>query len=646
MKKDSRKMKTIKGLMVGAVALTPVLAVGVNVEKASAADADLEYANYIKALYNTPILTANRTILTTAHTELMASLTANDSAMVKTMLDSTIVANSPKQNAAVGLVTSLFETFSPTTVDSNFSTKFQSFKTSNKTNVNLLFGSSIDEEDLGEYAIKVHEAYFDIVKTMPKGASTEAYIGAYGVALASFPDDKVYIALSGILNNETVIMNALKTANKGNLKTALEAALPLLVEALNQVVTEPNSNPNPNPNPGNGEIVDNGNGEISTGGTAVEKNPQAVIDIIQNSKSIEELVVNLAPGSGDVSVPATIFNALENKNPNAVLVISSDAGSYSLPVSAVDLPELAKQLNVTSAELVVTVKVVKVSTPTQVTKGFEVLSSSIEFEVSVAAPNGKTIVLNVFPQPVERSITSKDPVDALTTVGVTVVDGVVRSVPTYVEKNALSANLYRAGNSTYTLVENFKTFKDVDKGANWSEANIEKLASRMIVNGTTATTFDPKRAITRGEFAAILARGLGLVSEDSNVKFKDVSPKQAFNKNGEIAAVVEAGIASGYNQGEFRPYQEINRGEAAIMISKAINYIGKDKVAKDESKHISSFKDYNKIGATMRPHVEKVLQAGYINGYSDNTYKSLNQANRAEVAKILYSFLNDIEFIN
>ncbi|WP_075617244.1 S-layer homology domain-containing protein [Paenisporosarcina indica] len=602
MKKDSRTMKTIKGLMVGTIALTPVLAVGVNAEKTSAATID-EVAGKLasgyaslnadqKIVFNIVLANLHQYMGDFIQTDYKASLTPNMQALVAP-----------------------FKYTSETQLKSELTARFNTFIKDAPDGLS-------DKGTVAELLVYIQNVTGELVQKADTVNRTN--LNAFYESLLSILKNGINSAPQGVLDILQV------PANSG-------AIISKIQKDVDDIFAPPGPGPGPTP-PGPTP-------PITIEPDTIENNPQAVIDLINGSKPIDELKVNLPVGTTNVAVPGTIFNALDKNNPDAVLVISSAVGSYSLPVSAVNLQNLAAQLNVTSAELFINVTVLAVTTPTQVANGFDTLSSSIEFEVSVTG-NGKTIVLDVFPQPVQRSITGTNPLDALTTVGVTVVDGIVRSVPTFVEANKKSANLYRAGNSTYTLVKYSKTFKDVDKGANWSEANIEKLASRMIVNGTTATTFDPNRAITRGEFAAILARGLGLVSTDSDVKFKDVSPKQAFNKNGEIAAVVNAGIATGYNHGEFRPYQEINRGEAAIMISKAINYIGQDKVTKDGSKHISSFKDYSKIGATMRPHVEKVLQAGYINGYSDNTYKSLNQANRAEVAKILYSFLKDIEFIN
>ncbi|WP_397443490.1 S-layer homology domain-containing protein [Planococcus sp. 107-1] len=110
--------------------------------------------------------------------------------------------------------------------------------------------------------------------------------------------------------------------------------------------------------------------------------------------------------------------------------------------------------------------------------------------------------------------------------------------------------------------------------------------------------------------------------------------------------MLKRGIVSGYGNGKFGPYNEITRNEAAIMISKAMDYIGSKDVKLDTTKKVSSFADYRYISPASRPHVERVLQASYLSGFKDNTFRSQNETTRAETSRILYNFLNSIKFIN
>ncbi len=201
-------------------------------------------------------------------------------------------------------------------------------------------------------------------------------------------------------------------------------------------------------------------------------------------------------------------------------------------------------------------------------------------------------------------------------------------------------------NSKYAVVEYNKTFKDVDNKANWAEANIEKLASKLVIKGKSNGLYAPNEYMTRGEFAALISRSLALVAnDDSAVKFKDVSSSQAVNQNGEIAAAVEAKIILGREDGKFYPASKITRAEAAIMISRASDYV-KYKGTLDTSKHVANFKDAAKVNATARPHVEKVVQEGIMEGYTNGQFGPQDNTKRDQMAKILDKFLQYIKFIN
>jgi len=388
------------------------------------------------------------------------------------------------------------------------------------------------------------------------------------------------------------------------------------------------------------------NGLISTNRETVETNTQDVIDVINKETFVEVLKIGIETGKEDVSFPVTILTALTKKNNEAYIEVSTVDATYHLPVSLIDVTGVAKQLGVASEELKLNVRLDDIILADN--SIYRELSKSIDFKLSLVEPNGKTTELNYFNKPVNRSIVASTELNPLTTVGMTVEpDGTVVYVPTFVSDNNKEANIYRNTNSVYTLIENQKTFKDIDNGANWAEAYIEKLASRYIVNGVNDESFKPTQTISRGEFAAILSRGLGLAAKDkSDNNFKDVSVNQGFNRNGEITAAVSAGLLMGYEDGTFRPYDEITRDQAAIMISRAIDYINSDLVKLDQTKKLSSFNDAKQISNTSRNHIEKVYQAGYLEGFTDNTFRPTSKANRAQMSKILYNFLKSIEYIN
>jgi len=647
MTKYSTNKKALKAILAGAVAFTPVLAVGVNVEKASAATTDEQFITYLKGLYQTTAFQEQDNLekLEIASNELKDVFVTQGK--ISTLLDPNLTID--EEDAATAVLSDFFTVLNSLVPNQDIDADYASFKTNQENNIRLLFGNDVTADEIANFAFEVQLDYFNSIRGAGTGASTEFYILAYATALTGNQDHAAYSSLEKILIDSTEMvaaLNALK--DEPGLVTAVAPALPILKQALNEV----------NPPSSGGGIGGGGGGipapgpvtggEVPASGSDVEANPQDVIDAINEATTVKELTITLEAGTEVVSIPATILTALENKNGESTVVIVAGDATYEVPVSQINLSAAATKLGVASAELILKVTIDEVTNPLAGKAIFKTLSEAIDFKLSIIAPDGKSVELKYFSKPVQRSIATSTNLNPLTTVGVVVnANGTVVAVPTFIPATAKSAVLYRNSNSVYTLIENSKTFKDVDKGASWAEEYVEKLASRMVVNGVNNDSFKPSQLINRGEFAAILSRGLGLVAEDTAAKdFKDVSLSQGFNKNGEIAAVVDAGLVKGFEDGNFRPYEEITRDQAAIMISRAIDYINSDLVKLDSAKKLSNFKDVKEIGAASRTHVEKVYQAGYLEGFTDNTFRPSSEANRAQMAKILYNFLESIEYIN
>ncbi|MBN2795020.1 MAG: S8 family serine peptidase [Clostridia bacterium] len=87
------------------------------------------------------------------------------------------------------------------------------------------------------------------------------------------------------------------------------------------------------------------------------------------------------------------------------------------------------------------------------------------------------------------------------------------------------------------------------------------------MSGYPDGTFKPEGTITRAELAVVFSKILGLnVETTMGQKFGDVDASHwAYNY---VNAVARAGIFSGYEDGTFRPDQEITRGELAATFSK------------------------------------------------------------------------------
>ncbi len=109
-------------------------------------------------------------------------------------------------------------------------------------------------------------------------------------------------------------------------------------------------------------------------------------------------------------------------------------------------------------------------------------------------------------------------------------------------------------------------FKDVEK--HWAKRAVNEMGSRMVIEGKGNGMFSPDQNITRAEYAAIVVRGLGLKLERGATPFKDVNLTDWYN--GAIHTAYEYGLISGYEDGSFRPNEQITREQAAVIMAKAI----------------------------------------------------------------------------
>ncbi|WP_339251840.1 S-layer homology domain-containing protein [Sporosarcina sp. FSL W8-0480] len=667
MTKTNFSSKVLKSTMIGAVALTPVLAVGagtVNAADAKPIGADAQKQindlinNLDKAFDNLKAADPNKNDPEKSkEAQLREARKLIKEQLEKKDYSQDVLKDKSDTNAKT-VVDALFKFLTSSVTAVDMKAAFETFtdEVSDET-LKKAFGQEAYADDLRDlFILYLVDVQKEVLSTMDdEGSQFDKFIDAlFEVSYTNAKYKPIKDGVNKSLDKLQTGITLAEIVSEAKITPTQKATFKELAAEYNKIVNPDTGDGDGGNNSGGGGVVipptppTTGDNSVEVDSGAIDSNPQLVIDAINNADKVDELVVNAPAGATEANIPGTILNALSKKNSNAVIVLQFGDVAYELPVDAFDLTAIAKDLDVASAELKLNVSVTKVDNPLAGKAAYKVLADAFDFNVSVGAPGGKSVALNVFPTPIKRSLPASADLNPLTTVGVTVdAKGNVTAVPTYVTDGKKSANLYRSTNSVYTLIEHSKSFTDITAGTSWAEEFINPLASRMVVNGVTATEYAPTKMITRGEFAAILSRGLGIVAMDKSANvFADVSASQAFNKNGEIAAVVEAGIVAGFTDGTFRPYEEITRDQAAIMISRAIDYVGADKVTFDTKKALTAFKDNKDIGAASRTHVERVYQAGLLDGYLDDTFRPNADANRAQMAKIIYNFLAEIKFIN
>ena len=107
----------------------------------------------------------------------------------------------------------------------------------------------------------------------------------------------------------------------------------------------------------------------------------------------------------------------------------------------------------------------------------------------------------------------------------------------------------------------------------WAYTQIAIAAKAGYAKGYTDGTIRPGNPITREEAAGMIASYLGLSSADLKglASFKDSSALSSWSKSA-VAALAEAGIASGNTAGNFLPKNPLSRAEAVTLLEKARSY--------------------------------------------------------------------------
>lgn len=181
-------------------------------------------------------------------------------------------------------------------------------------------------------------------------------------------------------------------------------------------------------------------------------------------------------------------------------------------------------------------------------------------------------------------------------------------------------------------------FTDVAEDA-WYHDYVYDLVYRGVVNGMTATTYEPESKLTRAQFVKLLACSLAdaetLKTYEGRHPFKDSEGHWA---EAYIAWAKDKGIVEGVSATEFDPEAPITREQMATIFGR---YALKQGIELPKSENAAgSFPDADKISEYAREFVELMRIAGILNGYEDGTFRPQGNATRAEAAKLFSLFLS------
>ncbi|CAH0118134.1 hypothetical protein PAE9249_00600 [Paenibacillus sp. CECT 9249] len=176
-----------------------------------------------------------------------------------------------------------------------------------------------------------------------------------------------------------------------------------------------------------------------------------------------------------------------------------------------------------------------------------------------------------------------------------------------------------------------KSFHDVGDRYAWAKEAIEELAAAGIIKGTSDTTFEPGKRITRADFILLLVRLFGLEADfDSN--FDDVGSDSYYYDALGIAK--KLGIAKGVGGNNFNPNAEISRQDMMVLTARLLKQAG-ELTGSGAAADLGQFADAAKVAEYAADSVAALVKEGIVEG-DVNAIRPKETATRAEVAVFIY----------
>ena len=175
-------------------------------------------------------------------------------------------------------------------------------------------------------------------------------------------------------------------------------------------------------------------------------------------------------------------------------------------------------------------------------------------------------------------------------------------------------------------------FTDVNEG-DWFYDVVLYAYENGLMTGTSADTFAPNTATTRGMIVSMLARLEGVTNAE-DAGFADVAANDWYATAVNWAASV--GVVNGYEDNTFRPNAPITREQMAAILYNYADYKGYDVSARAD---LSDYADAASISSWAEDVLAWANAEGLINGMTATTIDPQGATTRAQTAAMFERFL-------
>ena len=273
---------------------------------------------------------------------------------------------------------------------------------------------------------------------------------------------------------------------------------------------------------------------------------------------------------------------------------------------------------------------------------------------STTTPTSYGITVSTAENGTVKSSNSSAAKDATVTITVTPNEGYVLDTLTVTDKGGNTVELTKVSDTQYTfkmpasavtVKATFKKdegtqpaalpFNDVSE-SEWFYEAVKYVYDKGMMNGVSDTAFAPYSNLTRGMIAQVLYN-LESKPAVSGSAYTDVAADQWYNDAVNWAA--QKGIVTGYGDGTFGPMDNITREQMAAILYRYAQYKGYDVSAKGD---LTAFTDGNTVSDWAKDAMSWAVGTALFNGKGDGILDPTTTATRAEVAKILMTYCENV----
>lgn len=177
--------------------------------------------------------------------------------------------------------------------------------------------------------------------------------------------------------------------------------------------------------------------------------------------------------------------------------------------------------------------------------------------------------------------------------------------------------------------EDIPSFWDVPQ-SHWAYGNITELAQKGIVSGHEDGSFQPDKAVTRGEWAKLLFAA-------GNIPVNSYAAHNTYMCGGHWASVYLMSVIDifpPYPTEEEPLYFPDNPATREDVAASLVRFMGYE-TEQSDSAYLSNFSDYTDVSWSNRKYVNSAVEHGVLKGYDDNTLRPLAPVSRAEAVSLI-----------